>query len=88
MLGRSRTAGQRALSATRAGMPELAAMLATLLGRPVEDKTGWKGFFDFALEWSPDETQVTLDKNGKDTQGEPVDGPTGPSLFMVLQNRV
>lgn len=37
-------------------MPELATNLANQLGRYVMDRTGLDGKYDFALNWSPDQT--------------------------------
>lgn len=85
MLGRNRTTGQRILTATSAGMAELAIILTTLLSQPVEDRTGLEGVFDFAMEWSPDEMQPALLTSGKQVQVEAVDGATGPSIFTAIQ---
>ncbi len=85
MMGRSATPGQRTLTATSAGMDSLATLLATLLGRPVEDKTGLTGVFDFALEWSPDDTQVSLNNPAKEAPELSPDTPVGLSLFSALQ---
>jgi uncharacterized protein (TIGR03435 family) len=55
--------------ATKISMTDFAAGLRRQLGRPVVDKTGLVGEFDFALEWSPDQA---------------TDGAR-PSLFTALQ---
>ena len=57
------------MNATRLSMSGLAASLARYLGRPVVDKTGITGDFDFELKWSPDQA---------------LDAP-GPSIFAALQ---
>ena len=59
-------------------MPRLARFLAgpnVRLGRPVIDKTGLDGVFDFSLEWTPE----------ADVQKNP-DGP--PSIFVALQEQL
>lgn len=83
MFGRSATTGQRTLHATGATMPGFASLLASLLRAPVEDRTALSGTFDFDLEWTPDDTQVPLNK-----QGQPAPAPSaeGPSLFTALQD--
>lgn len=46
------------LTGEKAPMPELASWLTSILGdaaRPVLDKTGLTGAYDFVLEWIPDE---------------------------------
>ena len=57
------------MNATKLSMSGLAASLARYLGRPVVDKTGITGDFDFDLKWSPDQA---------------LDAP-GPSIFAALQ---
>ena len=84
MLGRSRTSGQRTLTANSATMAGLAAILADLLGRPVEDKTALAGVFDFNMEWTPDSSEG-IQKAGVEKQDAPGDGQTGPSIFTALQ---
>ncbi len=47
-----------ALNAFNATMGDLASLLQTaVLDRPVVDQTGLDGHYDFALNWTPDETQ-------------------------------
>lgn len=56
------------VKATKLSMSGLAATLARYLGRPVVDKTGIMGDFDFDLKWSSDQA---------------LDAP-GPSIFAAL----
>jgi len=58
-------------------MEMLAGALAGQLGRPVIDRTGLAGAFDFKLEWTPDAAQA---------DAAPVDA--GPSLFTALQEQL
>lgn len=57
------------INATKLSMSGLAATLARYLGRPVIDKTGITGDFDFDLKWASDQA---------------VDAPS-PSIFAALQ---
>jgi uncharacterized protein (TIGR03435 family) len=85
MLGRSAISGQRTLNATKSRMTDLASILADLLGKPVDDKTGLEGLFDFAMEWTPDAVSERSLKPGAERQEPPSDGQTGPSIFTALQ---
>ncbi|HVW09721.1 MAG TPA: TIGR03435 family protein [Bryobacteraceae bacterium] len=58
------------LSAKRASMVDLAAVMQRQVGRSVEDHTGLAGKYDVELKWS-------TDRAGIDT--------TGPSVFTALQ---
>ena len=90
MLGRNPSTGQRTLTATSAKMTDLAAILADLLHRPVEDKTEVAGTFDFSMEWTPDPLSEGPLRRGGDKQEPPaaVDGQTGPSIFTALQEQL
>ena len=61
--------GMVTLKATKLSLPDFAASLARQTGRPVVDKTGLGGDFDFDLTWSADQA--------------PDSGAT--SIFTVLQ---
>jgi len=53
-----------------------------LLDRPVLDKTGVTGAFDFDLSWRPDPSQFR-------GQGDKVPGnPDDPDLFTALQQQL
>jgi uncharacterized protein (TIGR03435 family) len=69
--------GKGQFKANGASMEMLAGALAGQLGRPVIDRTGLAGAFDFKLEWTPDAAQA-------DTA--PVDA--GPSLFTALEEQL
>jgi bla regulator protein blaR1 len=86
-LGRN-SSGLRTLHATSASTRDLASLLATLTRCPVADHTGLTGVFDFDLEWSPDDTQVPLEKLGKAMSEAPPASVDGPSLFTALQDKL
>jgi uncharacterized protein (TIGR03435 family) len=52
----------------------LASALEGQLGRPVLDQTGLKGFYEFALNWTPDNSLA--------------DALPGPSLFTAVQEQL
>jgi uncharacterized protein (TIGR03435 family) len=53
-----------------------------ILDRPVVDKTGLAGRYDFDLEWAPDETQF----GGAVTPA--TEGATSPPLFEAVQQEL
>jgi uncharacterized protein (TIGR03435 family) len=53
-----------------------------VLDRPVVDKTGLQGKFDFDLQWAPDETQF-----GGEVPVAPSDAPA-PPLFSAMQDQL
>jgi uncharacterized protein (TIGR03435 family) len=79
------------LSAQMTPVSAIAAMLAQQLGRPVIDKTEIKGYFDFDLKWTPDETQRGVGLGGMappaDDRSLPAD-PSGASIFTAVQEQL
>jgi uncharacterized protein (TIGR03435 family) len=57
-------------------MSGLAGELTYSLDRPVLDKTGLTGRYDFQLKWTADETKA------------PTDGSAPPSIFTALQDQL
>ena len=56
------------------------------LDRPIVDKTGIQGRYDFELDWTPDDTQF-VGSRGETTP--PADGAsTAPSLFTAVQEQL
>lgn len=71
------------LPARNATMGELAALMQrAMLDRPVVDKTGLAGRYDFDLEWAPDETQF-----GGEIPSASADAPN-PPLFTAIQQQL
>jgi uncharacterized protein (TIGR03435 family) len=73
------------VTATGESMAQFAGYLSNEAGRPVIDKTGLTGSYDFTLEWMRDQTQVIpgLSPAGSDS-GDGI----GPSLFTALQEQL
>jgi uncharacterized protein (TIGR03435 family) len=64
-----------------ATMKEFAALLQrAILDRPVVDKTGLTGRYDFDLEWAPDDSQF-----GGDVKPASADAPSPPFFTAVQQ---
>lgn len=71
------------LPARNATMGDFASLLQrAILDRPVVDKTGLPGRYDFDLEWAPDETQF-----GGDVPTASADTPSAP-LFSAIQQQL
>jgi uncharacterized protein (TIGR03435 family) len=79
--------GLGVLPATNATIGDLAGVLQTaVLDRPVVDKTGLQGRFDFMLRWTPDETQFSgLGVRVPPASNDP-DAP--PGLFTAFQEQL
>lgn len=69
------------LPAKNATMGEFVSLLQrALLDRPVVDRTGLTGRYDFDLDWAPDETQF-----GGDLPTAPSDTPSPPFFTAIEQ---
>ena len=75
------TAVRMTMKGTHVTMGELAASLGNRVGRPVIDKTGLRGKFDFELSWVADLTLAA----GTPDPGADV---SGPSIFTALQEQL
>ena len=79
--------GLGVLPAMNASLGDLAGVMQTaVLDRPVVDKTGLQGRYDFTLTWTPDESQFV-------NMGVRVPAPTGdpsapPGLFTAFQEQL
>jgi uncharacterized protein (TIGR03435 family) len=67
-------------------LDDLAKKLAIVLGRPVIDKTGMAGMFDFRLKFSPDEGTPGMPTQGGGQQ--PGADDAAPSIFTALQEQL
>ena len=57
------------------------------MGRPVVDKTGLTGKYDFVLEWTPDVgAEPALKASGMASRAGPA--PGGPTIFTALQEQL
>jgi uncharacterized protein (TIGR03435 family) len=71
------------LPARNVTMSDLASLMQrAMLDRPVVDKTGLTGRYDFDLEWAPDETQF-----GGEVPRASADAPS-PPLFTAIQQQL
>lgn len=71
------------LPARNATMHDLASLMQrAIFDRPVVDKTGLSGRYDFDLAWAPDETQF-----GGDLAAAPADA-SSPPLFTAMQQQL
>jgi uncharacterized protein (TIGR03435 family) len=63
----------------------LAQQLAKRIGRPVVDKTGLTGKYDFKLEWTADVGEPGAISDGADVNAAE---PSGPTIFTALQEQL
>jgi bla regulator protein blaR1 len=79
-------------SATFTNMPvaDLTKQLSLNLGRPVLDRTGLKGGYDFKLEWTPELGEGVPAAFGLAPRAEPPPAAdsNGPSIFAALQEQL
>lgn len=71
------------MPARNASMSDLASVMQrAILDRPVVDKTGLAGRYDFDLEWAPDESQF-----GGEVPTASDEAPSAP-LFSAIQQQL
>jgi len=85
VVGRSRP--NVTLKAQAASLDYFAKLLGLVLDRPIIDKTGIKGMYDFHLEFAIDETTPRFLPGGDmaPQPAEPWDDPAGPTIFTAIQ---
>jgi bla regulator protein blaR1 len=66
----------------------LTAALSRQLGRPVIDRTGLKGHYDFKLQWTPDPGQSMGGSPPPGLEAPPQPDPNGPSIFTAIQEQL
>ena len=97
--GPSLRVGRGQIIAQSVSLDFLVQMLARQLGRPVIDKTGLTGAYDFTLEWTPESGPGLgpgFASSGASVPGkEPSrldspapDEPNGPSIFSAIQEQL
>jgi bla regulator protein blaR1 len=67
----------RHLTAKRTSMDNMASFLVNILNQPVVNRTGVEGFYDFTLDWTPDELH-----------GRSSNTSQAPSIFTALQEQL
>ena len=75
------------IAAGSTAMSNLASMLAGLLNRPVYDRTGLTGNFDFLVEYTPDQ-MPQLPPGATLPPGFTLPSADGPSLMTALQEQL
>ena len=65
----------------------LADTLSNIVGRPVIDKTGLDGKYDWKLEWTPDRSQLPPGMARPENPANPPD-ISGPSVFTALEEQL
>ena len=73
------------MNAEGATLQMLANALSNITGRPVIDRTGLKGNFDFKFEWTPENGALTPGAPGE--PGSQVD-LSGPTIFTAVQDQL
>lgn len=80
--------GPNHLEGGKIGMEQFVGALSNILGRPVIDKTGFKGTFDIKLDFSPEGTNF----GGRGGPGLPADAGNAdnapPSIFTAIQDQL
>jgi uncharacterized protein (TIGR03435 family) len=77
--------GRGDLEATGVPLANFIQALSQQLGRPVIDKTGLKGLYDFKLQWTPEPGQGPVVPGGPEPPPPPADGP---SIFTAIQEQL
>ncbi len=81
--------GRGEMTGMTAQMKMLANVLGNIAGRPVTDKTGLDGTFDWTLKWTPDAITPNSPVPGSDKPNAPEPSDvSGPSIFTALQEQL
>jgi uncharacterized protein (TIGR03435 family) len=74
------------MTGTRTTMTNMTVVLSRQLGRPVLDRTGLPGIYDFKMTYTPDTGACSQPADGRTAEGaNPGDGP---SIFTALQEQL
>jgi uncharacterized protein (TIGR03435 family) len=76
----------RGLNAMGISVADLASQLSRQLGTPVVDKTGLKGNYDFALNWTESPNQASLLTAVQQQLGLKLDPQQGPTEVLVIDH--
>jgi bla regulator protein BlaR1 len=79
--------GRGRVVASAASLAEFARVLSDISGRPVADRTGVSGNFDFTLLWTPENYKPPTEGDPRPAN-EPLPDVNGPSLFTALQEQL
>jgi uncharacterized protein (TIGR03435 family) len=91
--GNTRTTGGRnahTLTAHAVPISALTQMLLAYLGRPVLDRTGLTGKYDFTLKWGPDDNRPPSLTGSASNDGSPsvASDSNGPPLLTAVQEQL
>ena len=77
---------RRQITAENAPLEYLTEALTWITGRPVVDRSGLAGSFDYKLEWAPDELQLQSSEAPVETDGKapPLDGALQHEMGLRL----
>jgi uncharacterized protein (TIGR03435 family) len=73
-------------TSNNSGIGALVGMLSSMLGRPVRDKTGLTGKYDFTLTFTPEPTQPV--PGASPPEAPPTVDSNAPSIFTALQEQL
>jgi uncharacterized protein (TIGR03435 family) len=78
------------ITAEGSSMRMLTTALSNVLGRPVVDRTGLMGKYDFKMEWTPDVGQIGKGgAPGESPDASSLPDPSGgPSIFTAIQQQL
>jgi uncharacterized protein (TIGR03435 family) len=80
------TGRDRIFQAQGISLDRFSALIGFATGRPVFNRTGIPGLFDFRLEFEPDEATPAL--TDPTTPAPPSDEPAGPSIFAAIRQQL
>ena len=75
------------LAGNQIGVPFLAQTLSQIVGRPILDRTGLNGKYDFQLTWTPDESSANGPLGGPASPLTAAD-PDSPNIYTALQEQL
>jgi uncharacterized protein (TIGR03435 family) len=80
--------GTRMISGKGVTIENLLSSLSSASGRPVLDKTGLTGKYDYRLEWAPDDNQASAPGGPPSGTAAPEVEPSGPNIFTAVQEQL